>query len=68
MSLFQSLRVRRSQGSQFMRDVRTAAPAGFRDLPVSGQLGLALAGRQNELSHLPICNESFGLSYCGHDL
>jgi Ni,Fe-hydrogenase III small subunit/Pyruvate/2-oxoacid:ferredoxin oxidoreductase delta subunit len=36
MSLFQSLRVRRSQGTQFIRDVRTAEPVGFRGLPVIG--------------------------------
>jgi Ni,Fe-hydrogenase III small subunit/Pyruvate/2-oxoacid:ferredoxin oxidoreductase delta subunit len=37
MSLLQSLRVRRSQGSQFIRDVRSATPAGLRGLPVIGQ-------------------------------
>lgn len=34
MSLFKSLRVRASQGSQFIPDVRTAAPNGFRGLPI----------------------------------
>lgn len=33
MSIFKALRVRVSQGSQFVRDVRTATPAGFRGLP-----------------------------------
>ena len=31
-------------------------------------LGLALAVRNNEISDFPICNKSFNLSYCGHDL
>jgi Ni,Fe-hydrogenase III large subunit len=31
-------------------------------------LGLALALRGNEISDFPICNKSFDLSYCGHDL
>ena len=30
--------------------------------------GLALALRGEEISHFPICNKSFNLSYCGHDL
>jgi Ni,Fe-hydrogenase III small subunit/NAD-dependent dihydropyrimidine dehydrogenase PreA subunit len=34
VSLFNSLRVRASQGSQFIPDVRTAAPNGFRGLPI----------------------------------
>ena len=31
-------------------------------------LGLALAVRENEISDFPVCNKSFDLSYCGHDL
>jgi Ni,Fe-hydrogenase III large subunit len=31
-------------------------------------MGLALALRGNEISDFPICNKSFDLSYCGHDL
>jgi len=30
--------------------------------------GLALALRGNDISDFPICNKSFDLSYCGHDL
>jgi Ni,Fe-hydrogenase III large subunit len=30
--------------------------------------GLALAVRGNGISDFPICNKSFDLSYCGHDL
>ena len=30
--------------------------------------GLALAVRGNDISDFPICNKSFDLSYCGHDL
>ncbi len=38
MSLLKSLRVRASQGSQYIDDLRTATPRGFRGLPViSGQ-------------------------------
>jgi len=31
-------------------------------------LGMALAVRNNEISDFPVCNKSFDLSYCGHDL
>lgn len=31
-------------------------------------MGLAIAVRKNEISDFPICNKSFDLSYCGHDL
>jgi len=31
-------------------------------------LALALAVRNNEISDFPVCNKSFNLSYCGHDL
>ena len=31
-------------------------------------LAVALAVRNNEVSDFPICNKSFDLSYCGHDL
>jgi Ni,Fe-hydrogenase III large subunit len=31
-------------------------------------MALALAVRNNEISDFPICNKSFNLSYCGHDL
>lgn len=37
MSLFKSLKVRASQGSQFIPDLRKALPAGFRGLPVLGE-------------------------------
>jgi len=30
--------------------------------------GLALAMRNEEISDFPLCNKSFSLSYCGHDL
>ena len=30
--------------------------------------GLAMALRNEQISHFPICNKSFSLSYCGHDL
>lgn len=31
-------------------------------------MALALAVRNNEISDFPVCNKSFDLSYCGHDL
>jgi Ni,Fe-hydrogenase III large subunit len=31
-------------------------------------MALTLAVRNNEISDFPICNKSFNLSYCGHDL
>jgi Ni,Fe-hydrogenase III large subunit len=31
-------------------------------------MGLAVAMRDQEISDFPLCNKSFNLSYCGHDL
>jgi Ni,Fe-hydrogenase III large subunit len=31
-------------------------------------MGLAIALRSQEISDFPLCNKSFNLSYCGHDL
>ncbi|MBN1594806.1 NADH-quinone oxidoreductase subunit C [candidate division FCPU426 bacterium] len=31
-------------------------------------MGLALAMRSQQISDFPLCNKSFNLSYCGHDL
>ena len=31
-------------------------------------MGLAMAMKQEEISNFPLCNKSFNLSYCGHDL
>jgi Ni,Fe-hydrogenase III large subunit len=31
-------------------------------------MSLALAVRNQEISDFPVCNKSFNLSYCGHDL
>jgi Ni,Fe-hydrogenase III large subunit len=30
--------------------------------------GLAMAMRNQQISDFPLCNKSFNLSYCGHDL
>jgi Ni,Fe-hydrogenase III large subunit len=30
--------------------------------------GLAMALRGQQISDFPLCNKSFNLSYCGHDL
>ncbi len=39
-----------------------------KDPSIHNWLALALAVRNNEISDFPICNKSFDLSYCGHDL
>ena len=31
-------------------------------------MGLAIAMRDQQISDFPLCNKSFNLSYCGHDL
>ncbi len=31
-------------------------------------MGLAMALREEQISDFPLCNKSFNLSYCGHDL
>jgi len=31
-------------------------------------MGVAMALREQEISDFPVCNKSFNLSYCGHDL
>ena len=31
-------------------------------------IGLAMALRDQQISDFPLCNKSFSLSYCGHDL
>src|SRR5690606_39054596 len=40
----------------------------IKDPSVHNWLALAMAVRNNEISDFPICNKSFDLSYCGHDL
>jgi len=40
----------------------------IKDPSVHNWLALALAVRNNEISDFPVCNKSFNLSYCGHDL
>jgi len=40
----------------------------IKDPSVHNWLALALAVRNNDISDFPICNKSFNLSYCGHDL
>lgn len=39
-----------------------------KDPSVHNWMGLAMAVRNNGISDFPICNKSFDLSYCGHDL
>lgn len=40
----------------------------IKDPSIHNWLAIALAVRNNEISDFPICNKSFDLSYCGHDL
>ncbi|MDR2425417.1 MAG: hypothetical protein LBD59_11980 [Prevotellaceae bacterium] len=40
----------------------------IKDPSLHNWLGLALAVRNQDISDFPICNKSFNLSYCGHDL
>jgi len=40
----------------------------IKDPSLHNWLALALAVRNNEIPDFPICNKSFDLSYCGHDL
>lgn len=40
----------------------------IKDPSMHNWLALAQAARNNEISDFPICNKSFDLSYCGHDL
>jgi Ni,Fe-hydrogenase III large subunit/NADH:ubiquinone oxidoreductase subunit C len=40
----------------------------IKDPSMHNWLALALAVRNNDISDFPICNKSFNLSYCGHDL
>jgi Ni,Fe-hydrogenase III large subunit len=39
-----------------------------KDPSLHNWLALALSVRNNEISDFPVCNKSFNLSYCGHDL
>lgn len=40
----------------------------IKDPSLHNWMALAQAVRNNEISDFPICNKSFNLSYCGHDL
>ena len=40
----------------------------IQDASLRNWFALALAVRNNDISDFPICNKSFDLSYCGHDL
>lgn len=40
----------------------------IKDPSFNNWYGLALAVRDNGVSDFPLCNKSFNLSYCGHDL
>jgi Ni,Fe-hydrogenase III large subunit len=40
----------------------------IKDPSFNNWFGLAVAVRNEGISDFPICNKSFDLSYCGHDL
>jgi Ni,Fe-hydrogenase III large subunit len=40
----------------------------IKDPSFNNWIGLAVAMRDEEISDFPLCNKSFNLSYCGHDL
>jgi Ni,Fe-hydrogenase III large subunit len=40
----------------------------IKDPSLHNWMSLALAVRNEEISDFPVCNKSFNLSYCGHDL
>ena len=40
----------------------------IKDPSLHNWMALALAVRGNDISDFPVCNKSFNLSYCGHDL
>ncbi len=40
----------------------------IKDPSVHNWLAVAMSVRNNEISDFPLCNKSFDLSYCGHDL
>jgi Ni,Fe-hydrogenase III large subunit len=40
----------------------------IKDPSMHNWMALALAVRSQEISDFPVCNKSFNLSYCGHDL
>ena len=40
----------------------------IKDASFNNWFALAMALRGEQISNFPICNKSFNLSYCGHDL
>ncbi len=44
------------------------AACKFVDPSFHNWIGLAMAMRNGQISDFPLCNKSFNLSYCGHDL
>jgi Ni,Fe-hydrogenase III large subunit len=52
-----------STGADGRFDRYKVVDASFHNWP-----GLAMAMRDQEISDFPLCNKSFNLSYCGHDL
>ena len=53
-----------------VRTDEAGALAGYKvvDPSFHNWSGLALALRGQQISDFPLCNKSFNLSYCGHDL
>ena len=56
-------------GARGLARGQPASPVpGLRRRPWLPKRGLALALRNRQISDFPLCNKSFNLSYCGHDL
>ncbi len=51
-----------TDGQGELRDYKVVDPS------FHNWFGLAMALRENPISDFPLCNKSFNLSYCGHDL
>ena len=52
----------------YLEGVNEIAACRIKDPSLHNWLALALAVRGEGISDFPICNKSFNLSYCGHDL
>ena len=52
----------------YSRHTWMQSAARIKDPSLHNWLALALAVRGEGISDFPICNKSFNLSYCGHDL
>ena len=65
--IWQSQRQAAAEALERVPEGRIAA-VRIKDPSLHNWLALALAVRGEGISDFPICNKSFNLSYCGHDL